>query len=187
MGVFLESMKDFLTGDSVWVYMLIFFGKILEVSIGTLRMVMINRGERVKGSMVAFFEITLWLFITGTVLSGFIEKLDVIRWLVFGVAFALGNYFGSWLESKLAFGLSSIQVIVPCDEACTTLVDELREAGFAVTVLEGQGKDGPREVLILHMKRKRIPAAISIVKKRLKSAMITVNDVRVANGGFIKK
>ncbi len=187
MGVFLESLKGFLTGDSVWVYLLIFFGKILEVSIGTLRMVMINRGERAKGSLVAFFEITLWLFITGTVLSGFIENLDVIRWLVFALAFALGNYFGSWMESKLAFGLSSIQVIVSADTAWEALVEELRDAGFAVTVLEGQGKDGAREVLILHLKRKRIPAAISIVKSCLSSAMITVNDVRVANGGYIKK
>ncbi len=187
MAEFLAGIKDFLTGDSVAVYLMIFFGKILEVTIGTLRMVMINRGERGKGSVVAFFEITLWLFITGTVLSGFIENLDVIRWLVFAVAFALGNYLGSWLEGKLAFGLSSIQVIVPCDASCTPLVTELRDAGFAVTVLEGQGKDGPREVLILHMKRKRIPAAINIVKTRLKNAMITVNDVRVANGGFIKK
>ena len=184
---FLTNLGSFLTGESVWVYLLIFFGKILEVTIGTLRMVMINRGERVKGSLVAFFEISLWLFVTGTVLSGFIENLDVIRWLVFGVAFALGNYLGSWLESKLAFGLSSIQVIVPCDSACTTLVDELRGNGFAVTVLEGQGKDGPREVLILHLKRKRIPTAIGIVKSRLKDAMITINDIRVVSGGFIKK
>ena len=180
-------MGDFLAQPSVWVYLLIFFGKILEVTIATLRMVLINRGERVKGSIVAFFEISLWLFITGTVLSGFTEQLDIIRLLVFGAAFSLGNYFGSWLEGKLAFGLSSIQVIVPCDGACSTLVDELRDSGFAVTVLEGQGKDGAREVLILHLKRKRIPAAIAIVKTRLDNAMITVNDVRVANGGFIKK
>lgn len=180
-------MQDFLTHPSLWVYLLIFFGKILEVTISTVRMVLINRGERVKGSIVAFFEISIWLFVTGTVLSGFTESLDLIRVLVFGLAFSLGNYFGSWLEGKLAFGLSSIQVIVPCDSECTTIVDELRESGFAVTVLEGQGKDGPREVLILHMKRKRIPAALSIVKSRLKNAMITVNDVRVVNGGFIKK
>ena len=187
MAEFLEGLRDFLTGPSVWVYLMIFFGKILEVTIGTLRMVMINRGERVKGAIVAFFEISLWLFVTGTVLSGFIEHLDVIRWLVFAAAFSLGNYFGSWLEGKLAFGLSSIQVIVSHDTEWAALVEELRESGFAVTVLEGQGKDGPREVLILHLKRKRIPAAISIVKARLKNAMITVNDVRVANGGFIKK
>jgi uncharacterized protein YebE (UPF0316 family) len=187
MVEFLGNLKDFLTGDSIWVYLMIFFGKIVEVTVSTLRIVMINRGERGKGAFVAFFEITLWLFITGTVLSGITDHLDLWRVLVLGVAFSLGNYFGSWLEGKLAFGLSSIQIIIPCDVSCTTLVGELREAGFAVTVLEGQGKDGAREVLILHMKRKRIPAAIAIVKSRLKNAMITVNDVRVANGGFIKK
>ncbi len=180
-------MKDFLTHPSVGVYLLIFFGKILEVTISTVRMVLINRGERVKGSFVAFFEISIWLFVTGTVLSGFTENLDILRVLVFGVAFSLGNYLGSWLEGKLAFGLSSIQVIVPCDDECFSIVEELRDSGFAVTVLEGQGKDGPREVLILHLKRKRIPVALSIVKSRLKNAMITVNDVRVVSGGYIKK
>jgi uncharacterized protein YebE (UPF0316 family) len=187
MGVFLESLKGFLTGDSVWVYLLIFFGKILEVSIGTLRMVMINRGERAKGSLVAFFEITLWLFITGTVLSGFIENLDVIRWLVFALAFALGKLF-RLLDGKQAcvrLKLHSGNRI--CRHGLGSAGEELRDAGFAVTVLEGQGKDGAREVLILHLKRKRIPAAISIVKSCLSSAMITVNDVRVANGGYIKK
>ena len=49
MTEFLAGLKDFLTGDSVWVYLMIFFGKILEVTVSTLRLVMINRGERLQG------------------------------------------------------------------------------------------------------------------------------------------
>jgi hypothetical protein len=95
-------MEEFLTHPSVWVYLLIFFGKILEVTIATVRMVLINRGERVKGSIVAFFEISLWLFITGTVLSGFTERLDILRLLVFGVAFSLGTTLApGWRASSL--------------------------------------------------------------------------------------
>jgi uncharacterized protein YebE (UPF0316 family) len=182
-------MEDFLTNilahPSVWVYLFVFFGKILEVTVATIRIVLINRGERLMGSITAFFEISLWLLVTGTVLVGFQE--DLLRCLVFALAFACGNWLGSWLEGKLAFGLSSLQVIVPLDDDTNSLVEELRSCDFAVTVLEGEGKDGKREVLVLHLKRKRIPAALSIIRSRLKQAVITVNDVRVVNGGYIKK
>ncbi len=182
-------MEDFLTNflakPSVWVYIFVFVGKIIEVTIATVRLVLINRGERLMGSVTAFFEIILWLIVTGTVLVGF--QQDLLRCIVFALAFSCGNYLGSWLEGKLAFGLSSIQVIVPSCEEADKLVEELRGCNFAVTVMEGEGKDGKREVLVLHLKRKRIPAALSIIKSKLKEAVITVNDVRAVSGGYIKK
>ncbi len=176
---------DFLQHPSIWLYLFIFFGKIIEVSVSTVRMVLINRGERVKGAVIAFFEVSLWIMVTGTVLVGFQE--DLIRCIIFAFAFAIGNYVGSWLEGKLAFGLCSIQVIIGKDECADCIVQELRDNGFGVTMIEGEGKAGKREILLLHLKRKRIPAAISLIKSRLENAVITVNDVRVVNGGFIKK
>lgn len=176
---------DFLQQPSIWVYLFIFFGKIVEVAIATVRLVLINRGERLKGAITAFFEVSLWLLITGTVLVGF--QTDIIRCVVFALAFALGNYMGSWLEGKLAFGLCSIQVIINKDENSDILIAELRENGFGVTMIEGEGKTGRREILMLHLKRKRIPTAIALIKQKLCNAVITVNDVRVISGGFIKK
>ncbi len=176
---------EFLTQPSIWLYLFIFFGKIAEVAVSTVRIVLINRGERVKGSITGFFEVSLWLVVTGTVLVGFQE--DIIRCIIFAVAFALGNYVGSWMEGKLAFGLCSIQVIVSKDESAEKLVQELRENNFGVTMMAGEGKTGPREILLLHLKRKRIPAAIALIKSKLNNAVITVNDVRVVNGGYIKK
>ncbi len=176
---------DFLRQPSVWVYLFVFFGKFIEVSVATVRLVLINRGERLKASIIAFFEVSLWIIVTGTVLVGFQE--DILRSLVFALAFAIGNYAGSWIEGKLAFGLCSIQVIVSKDESSDKLVAELRDNGFGVTIVEGEGKAGKRELLLLHMKRKRIPAAISLVKQRLNNAVITVNDIRVISGGFIRK
>lgn len=176
---------DILKQPSIWLYIFIFFGKIIEVAVATVRLVLINRGERLRGAIAGFFEISLWLLVTGTVLVGF--QSDILRCFIFAVAFAIGNYMGSWLEGKLAFGLCSIQVIVNKDCSADELVNELRENGFGVTMIEGEGKAGRREILMLHLKRKKIPAAISLIKKRLCDAVITVNDVRVISGGFIKK
>lgn len=174
---------DFLTSNSIWVYFIIFFGKIVEVTFATLRIVLINRGERTKGSIVAFVEVILWLMITGTVLVGFTEA--PLKILVFALAFALGNYLGSWLENKIAFGLSTIQIIT--SEDSTHLLDTLRNNNLAVTVVDATGKDGQRKVLEIHLKRNRIPATVKLINKNIKSCVITVRDVKVLQGGYIKK
>ena len=170
---------------SVWIYFVIFFGKIIEVSISTLRIVLINRGERVKGSFVAVFEMLLWLTITGTVLTGF--QKDIFRGLVFSLAFACGNYAGSWVEEKLAFGMASIQVILPDSDASRGLTELLRENDFAVTVIKGKGRDLDREILFLHTKRRRIPRAVELINQKLQGAVIVINDARTVKGGYIKK
>lgn len=176
---------DFMQNLGIGIYFVIFFGKIIEVTVSTMRMVLINRGERVKGSIIAFFDILLWLIITGTVLQGYQE--DPLRILVFALAFSVGNYLGSWLEDKLAFGLSSIQVIVPESEESRNLADLLRKNNFAVTVIRGTGRNGDRELLLLHLKRKRITDAVALINSNFPTAVIVVNDSKVISGGYISR
>jgi uncharacterized protein YebE (UPF0316 family) len=176
---------EFLDDLGIWIYVIIFFGKILEVTVSTIRMVLINRGERGKGTIVAFFDSGLWLLITGTVLDGFQE--DPMRMIVFALAFAVGNYMGSWFEDKLAFGLSSIQVIVPEGPSSVELADTLRKDNFAVTVIKGTGRNGNRDILMLHLKRKRIAEAVNLVNTMLPGAVVVVNDSKIISGGYISR
>ena len=169
---------------------MILVGKVVEVSIATVRIMLISRGERTKGSIIMLVEVSLWLLITGTVLVGFQE--DIWRSAVFVVACAIGSYVGSVIEGKLAFGLCSIQVIVAQDNmalgnAAMDLAEKLRDHNYAVTVMEGRGKKGKRDILVLHLKRKRIRAAIAIIKSMIKDAVITINDVKLIDGGYITK
>ena len=168
-----------------WIYLFIFFGKIFEVTVSTLRMVLINRGERLKGSFLAFFDILLWLIITGTVLTGFQE--DPMRIVVFALAFAVGNYLGSYAEEKLAFGLSSVEVIVEESEMTSQLVATLRQEDFAVTLIRGSGRDGDRAVLLLHVKRKNIKKVISIINRAHPGACIVVKDAKTVSGGYFSR
>jgi uncharacterized protein YebE (UPF0316 family) len=174
---------DYLASNHIGVYFVIFFGKIVEVTFATLRIVLISRGERTKGALVAFVEVILWLMITGTVLVGFMDA--PIKILVFALAFAIGNYLGSWLENKIAVGLSTIQIIT--SEDSTELLDVLRKNYLAVTVIDAEGKDGERKVLEIHLKRNRIPSTVKLINKTIKNCVITVRDVKVIKGGYIKK
>ena len=177
---------EFVNGKSVWVYLFIFFGKILEVTLATMRHVLINRGERNKGTILSVFEVIIWVIITGTVLNGFTS--DIWKIVVFCAAFALGNFLGSYVEGKLALGLSTMQVISPDPESCKTLADTLRSNGLAVTVIDGEGKDGAkRKVMIIHLKRNKISQTVKLIRSISDKSVIAVSDLKVIHGGFIHK
>lgn len=176
---------DFFTGNSIWVYVIIFFGKIIEVSVATLRLVLINRGERAIGSIVALLEITLWIFVTGTVLMNF--QKDLIKVIVLITAFGSGNYLGSLLENKLALGLCSVHVILKEHQDTDDLVEHLRTERFGVTMLDGKGRDGDSKLLMISLKRKRINQALKIIDNNAVNAFVTVCDVKLAKGGFLIK
>ena len=93
MTGFFEAFSQFLATGTIWVYLVIFLGKIVEVSLGTLRIVLINRGERLIGSLIALIEISLWLIIAGNVLTNY--QSDPLKMVAYALAYAMGNYVGS--------------------------------------------------------------------------------------------
>lgn len=185
MTNFLQAIETFAMGTTIWVYLFIFCGKILEVSFGTLRIVLINRGERTIGSLIAIIEITLWLVVASSVLAGFHE--DFVKGIVYAVAYACGNYIGSWLDELLAFGLSSVQVILPDVESAKNAQECLRAKGFGITSLDVHGWDDDRAMLLMTMQRKRLPEALSILKQSCAGAVITVTDIKSQRGGYLER
>ena len=167
------------------IYFVIFFGKIAEVAVSTMRIVLINRGERLTGSLLGIIEISMWVTITSTVLSGLSE--DFLQVVVYVVAFAIGIYLGSWLEEKLAFGLCSIQIVVQSSQEAHLVADTLRAAGFGVTLLQGKGiDDQEKDMLMLMLKRKDVQDAVNIVNKTVAKCLITVSNLASVKGGYMR-
>ncbi|HWQ58476.1 MAG TPA: DUF5698 domain-containing protein [Clostridia bacterium] len=183
---FFDVIGRFFSGTSILVYACIFCGKILEVSLGTLRIVLINRGERIIGACIALIEITLWLVIAGSVLADY--QSDPIKMFAYAFAFALGNFIGSWLEEKLAFGLCSIQVVVMSREKSDRICAELRRNGFGVTQLTTRGMDDTDRYLIMcTLRRKLSHEAIGLIQNVEPDAVITVSDVKSQRGGYLRQ
>ncbi|MEN6636705.1 MAG: DUF5698 domain-containing protein [Clostridiaceae bacterium] len=185
MNEFLQAIETFAKGSTIWVYLFIFLGKILEVSFGTLRIVLINRGERTIGSLIAIIEITLWLIVASSVLTGF--KEDFLKGIVYAVAFACGNYIGSWLDELFAFGLSSMQVVLPDLATAREAEACLREKGFGMTTIDAHGRDDDRSILIMTMQRKRLPEAIATLETHCIGAVVTVSDIKAQRGGYLAR
>lgn len=169
---------------NILVYVAIFVAKMVEVSLATIRVVYVNRGEKARGAVIGFFEVMIWVILVSNVLSNLTE--DPLKIIVYALAFSVGNYLGVTIENKLAIGTASIQTVV--DEECKDeLCALLRQNGFGVTMIQGQGMEGTVDVLLIFLKRKSVPEAVGLIHQYRPNAMITINDVRHLQNGFIRK
>lgn len=162
-------------------YLIICIAKILEVTLATIRTVFISKGEKVYASVIGFVEVLIWLKVVSVVLIGISE--DPYKMIVYAVGFSMGNYVGLWLESKLAFGLITIQVVVEESVGCE-LADYLRKEKIGVTIMKGEGMNTHKSILILHVKRKRKDKVIRGIENKVENALITVSDIQMVYGGF---
>ncbi|NMD37989.1 MAG: DUF2179 domain-containing protein [Christensenellaceae bacterium] len=171
---------------NILVYLFILLAKIIEVSIGTLRLMLITRGERLIGAIISFFEICLWVFIASTVLNDLSN--DPIKALIYAAGFSIGNYVGSMFEGKLALGTVKIEAIVMKKHG-ENLADAIREKGYAVTVVEAKGMNYDRNILYMIIKRKDCKAVCDMIRATEDNVVLTINDIKPVYGGygFIRK
>lgn len=162
-------------------YLFIFVIKVSEVTLSTTRIVMITKGERLKGAVIGFFEVTLWVIVASFVLGDITS--DPIKVVVYALGFAIGNYLGSIFEEFLGVGTVRVEAIVKEVDG-EPLVKMLRENDFAVTVVHGDGMNHKRQVLIMHVARKQTSRLVELIKKYQSNVVITINEVKPIYGGY---
>ena len=160
----------------------IFFARIIDVSMGTIRMILVIRGDKVPAAIIGFFEIMVYTVALGLVVG---SLDDPVKLIVFCTGFSLGVLVGSIIEEKLALGYRGLQVIIDRDHC--DLVEVLREAGYPVTCWEATGKSGPKTVLHMVVKRNMIKAVSNHIYEQDPSAFVVLMEPKHFRGGYIKK
>ena len=138
-------------------YFLIFFARVLDVSLATMRTLMIVRGEGLIAGCIGFFEVIIYITALNKVVSGLNNPINLI---VYALGFATGNLMGSYIEEKLAIGLTTVQIITEQQDIC----QKIRKMDFGVTALEGKGREGTKEVLIVSLPRKRTEQSLGFYR-----------------------
>jgi uncharacterized protein YebE (UPF0316 family) len=160
----------------------IFFARIMDVSIGTIRIVLISRGYRYVAPIFGFFEVLIWI----TAISKVLANLEsVYSYFVYAAGFATGNYVGMLLESRLPFGYKSIRVITTKEVSALPLM--LRGEGFGATISEGLGLKGPVYIIYSLVPKKNLGRYLEIVNILEPGAFITIEEVRAYRPGFISR
>lgn len=165
----------FLTG-----YLFIFFARVFDVSLATFRTLMVVQGRKIPASIIGFFEVSIYI----TALSKVVSSLDnPFNLLAYGLGFACGNYVGITIENKIALGNLAVQIILK-KSGNKELMEVLRENGFGVTVIVGQGLEGTKDILSVAINRKDLNNLKKIVYQYDKNAFITVNNINPISGGY---
>ena len=147
---------------NIWLLgVLIFFARIIDVSVGTLRTISIVQGRTKIAFFLAFIETTVWLIVLSQVLPK--VMLEPLLGVFYAFGFASGNVVGILVEKRLAMGYINFRIITA--KFAKEITDTLREKGFAVTNFEGEGKDGKVTEIYVATDRKNLPMLIKIVKE----------------------
>lgn len=175
---------EFINNDLfTWVVLplLIFFARILDVSIGTLRLIFVSKGFKFLAPLLGFFEVIIWLLAIGQIMQ---NLNNIFCYLAYGLGFAMGNYIGILLEEKMSIGTVLVRVIPKLD--VENLIKSLRQDNFAISAIEIEGMKGKTKMLLSIINRKDIKVYIKTVQHFNPNAFYTIEDIKAVKEGFIK-
>ncbi len=166
----------------VWLPLMIFAARICDVSIGTIRIILVARGQKLIAPLLGFVEVLIWIIAIGQIM----ENLDNwMCYLFYAAGFATGNYVGMVIEEKIAMGIVGLRLVTakPADELITNLSD----SGYGLTHMTAQGSVGPVNVLFITVSRKKLKDLIAIINDFNPGAFYTIEDIRLVNQGVFKQ
>ena len=149
----------------------IFALRILDVSIGTLRIGMLVRGHRGLAGLFSFFESLIWLAAAAQVLG----NLDSpAKFIAYAGGYAAGTMLGSTLEKWIAIGNSLVRIVSPTDSPDPST--ELRKLGYYATVVNGSGRDGDVRISFSVIPRKKVQEVLELVQRINPQAFVTFEE-----------
>jgi uncharacterized protein YebE (UPF0316 family) len=159
---------------------LIFSLRILDVTVGTVKLLYIVNGRRTIAACLAFIESAIWLTAAGLVFS---QITNLANGLAFTLGFASGTAVGMTIERWIGAGHVLIR-IVSRDESIEWM-SALRDAGFGLTSVQGQGSEGIVQVVLLVTRRRRAGEAMKLIQEIEPDAFVTIDPISHASGGYL--
>ena len=159
----------------------IFCARILDVSLGTLRTIITVKGKNFYAALIGFVEICIWFTIVREALNTDEQSLFIM--FSYAGGYATGTYIGGKISQRVIRGTLSVQIISNNED----LVNIIRKAGFAVTVMDIHGQDEENKyMLYIEVNNKSYNNLRKLIQKNDNKAFIVVNETKYVQNGFIK-
>ena len=165
----------------IWVLpFLIFFARIVDVSVDTLRIIYLSRDRTVLAPLLGFFEVLVWLLAVSQIIQNLTSP---ILYIAYASGYATGNYVGMRIERRLAFGNVILRIITKRD--ASNLIQYLLDNQYKITHLEAKGNDGNVSLIFMILKRKMLKGMLKIVDQYHPQAFYSIEDVRLVHEGLM--
>ncbi len=163
--------------------LIIFFSRLGDVSLGTLRHVFISKGYRKIVPIVGFFEVLIWILVVVQIMK---NLNNVACYLAWASGFAAGTYVGLLIEERLALGRQVIRIIT--NQNCDALIAALKEGNHGVTIVDAQGAVGPVKMIFTIIERVDVREVVSIIATYNPTAFYSIEEIKdTRQGGVFTK
>ncbi|MCK4996934.1 DUF2179 domain-containing protein [Candidatus Pacearchaeota archaeon] len=156
--------------------LLIFLSRIADVSIGTVRMIFVNKGHKNLAPILGFFEILVWVIAMGKLM----ENMNSFwLYIIYALGFSAGTYLGMFMDEKFSIGKVMIRLVVRRNDK--ELLENLKNSGYPITIANGEsGKEKKKVSIILSVvDRKKVKKFLDIVNETNPKAFYSIEDMRV--------
>lgn len=156
---------------------LIFIARVVDVSLGTVRVIFVSRGLKYLAPVVGFFEILIWLLAMGQIMK---NLSNPACYIAYAGGFAMGNYVGIAIAEKLSLGVVLIRVVTKRN--ALPLVERLQEDGYGVTSVDGHGSRGQVKVVFTVVARRQVSDVVHLIRTFNPHAFYSIEEV-----GYVEK
>nr|MBP3259410.1 DUF2179 domain-containing protein [Bacilli bacterium] len=159
----------------------IFFVRILDVSLGTIRTIITIKGKNFLASAIGFIEILVWFLVVKEAINTTIDSIWIA--VSYALGFASGTYIGGFLSNKFIKANLTLQVI---SNNADLLIENLRSKNYAVTILDIKGRyNNHNKMLLLEINSKRLEEVRNIIKSIDKDAFVIVDEAKYVFNGYL--
>lgn len=158
---------------------LIILARVADVSLGTLRIILLSKGYRKLAPLIGFFEVFIWIMIAKQIIT---DVTNITAYIAYALGYALGTYVGMAIESKLSLGKIVVRLIV--NKNGDELENYIRENNVGLTTLNAQGKYGDVKILFMIVNRTDLKRVLNLISNKNPKAFYTIETVQAVNAGY---
>jgi uncharacterized protein YebE (UPF0316 family) len=166
--------------DGALLALAIFALRVLNYTVGTIRLILIGRGHRLAAASLAALEALIF----AVVIAGIVQDLENALNLT---AYCLGAAVGSWVGMELERRLITSFVIanVFTGDQGHALAERLRDAGFGVTESNGLGRDGVVITLRSVLNKRQVSAFNRVVNETAPNTFVVLEEAHSIRHGYL--
>lgn len=163
----------------------IFFVRILDVSLGTVRSIVTIKGQIKVASIIGFIEVFVWFVVVKEALNTTNNSIFIA--ISYALGFATGTYIGGLISNhfiKIKLGITAI-----LSKKDNELVKMIRKNGFAVSVIDVKGQNllDSKYMLFIEIESDRYNELTKLIKNLDNNAFIVVNETKYVHNGYFAK
>jgi uncharacterized protein YebE (UPF0316 family) len=165
----------------------IFFCRILDVSLGTVKTVVLVKGKPYIAALIGFAETFIWFLIAKEALFFSMEGSKLFIAIAYAGGFASGTFIGAIIADK--FFNDNVEVQIVTSSKNDNLVIAIRNAGYAITILDvNNSRFGKKKyILFSEIKVSQLKDFKALIYSLDKKAFLMVHETKYVYNGFFKQ